>query len=196
MARVLQMKLLGLDPGYTNIGICFLEIDTDFNILQDTIFVKKVDLTNLPPCEPECRLRHSTHIVDRISHMFKRYEPYFEDADLILLEFQCPHSAGCSFENLVYFKYGHKTQLVYPHELHTHYKTRGITYDERKAVTVEIVSPTLALCANFKNMVRKHDVSDATLFIMYYCEKQKSRRAIESQPKIRTDLSRFMYVKK
>jgi hypothetical protein len=189
------MYCVSVDPGYINCGFCCVEIDTNFDIDMDSIYMKKIDLTNLPPCDADCKLPHSCHSVDRIIHFFHIYGSYFDKADIILLEYQCIGSGGTSIENLIYFKYRHKTTLVYPHELHSFYKTRGVGYDVRKDMTVQTVAPYVAHHPKWDTMVRKHDVADAILFVLYYCEMNKKRLEKERPRPVKTviDFSKFSY---
>lgn len=125
----------------------------------------------------ECRLHHSGHLHDRLSHFFQEWSNVFEKADAILIEKQPFHSAGYPFELIMREKsWGSKCIFVPPTKLLSYFGTSKLSYDDRKEANECIARDWLimkgcsALWAQLTTLHRRHDCADAILLIIYHLE--------------------------
>lgn len=156
-----------------------------------------VDLNNMV-CGADCKLCHSSHAVDKCSHLFQLYANYFEQADRILIEKQ-PLLVGSMLhvEALLYNRWRDKAELVCPKTLHRHFKLVEGDYEARKAMVDKIASPYLNHLPGYDQLRRKHDVGDAYLMCRWHADLRKAdaEKACKVE-KIAIDLARFKYVKR
>lgn len=159
-----MVRVLAVDPAFTNLGLVLAESDASGFRVSDAL---RVDLGSLQ-CEATCELPHSGHVVDRVMHFESLYSHLFEGTDVIVAEQQPPGGGGECVGALLYYRWRSKTVLVSPATLHKHFGLRGHDYGGRKRLSVELATPHLSGCPAFVSTVRRHDMADACLLALYY----------------------------
>ena len=186
-------KICALDPAIMNLGICQVEVDDASWDIIDVGLATVVDLTN-PRCGLECKLQHSSHIVDRVLHFLQNYGHVFVESDIILAEQQPPGSGGESVGALLYSMWRSKMQLVHPGTIQKHFGLPKGDYDLKKQRAVEIVEEHLRGKSRYDNHVRQHDMADAFLLIMHHVAKEKQKVLKKARaPKPAVDFSQFRF---
>lgn len=213
------MFYIGIDIGYTNLAIVLIETDECLKII-DVPTIRRIDIAHcthdrVPLCD--CKLHHSNHVVDKISHVFQEYSDIFEKADVIVVERQ-PPCGMTHIESLLLFKFREKTVLVSPNSVHKYFRMSS-DYDERKKQVVsmgrefvmesgdrrgEPIDPCRLLL--YRN--RLHDIFDALLIVRYHLLREKQRlfkerteeerriRRLENKCRPLQDLESFRYIRK
>ena len=182
------MLLVSIDVGILNLGFAAVEIsesDSDFKDEAEEVHMLKlalVDLTELDEeCDASCTIPHTKHIVDRVQHFVAKYAKWLDAADTILVERQ-PIQGLTAVEALLVHTYRDKVHLVHPICVHRHFCFGDADYDARKALSTTNARSLLKkwttstgrqknnsnILAYFSACSRKHDMSDALLFIEYY----------------------------
>ena len=90
----------------------------------------------------------------------------FENADIIILERQPPIGIT-NVQDLLFKLYRNKVKLISPNSIHKYFNLSK-NYSNRKEQSEQISNSYLLNFNNFKNNIRKHDISDALLMIIYY----------------------------
>jgi hypothetical protein len=168
------MKILSIDIGIIHFSFVGCVVDTTYKLFISNIYVcKLINITELPTeCnDPKCDLYHDKLICDYMSHLFKKYGKYFEEADLILVERQ-PLTGITSVQDIILFKYRHKCKLICPNTFHNYYQIGDFNREQRKEFFVKYATPYLSKFKSFCFNIRKHDMADA-FCIMYYFLKIK-----------------------
>lgn len=149
------MKILAIDIGYHNIGICYAECKPDVKVE----IIKKVSL------EDYKFATDSNELVDLVPAFCEDHAFLFDAADVVLIERQPPHGLK-AIEVLMHFMHKSKVVLVSPNSLHTHFGMGHLNYEQRKERVEKIASHYI------KHLEcpweRKHDIADAVCMVVYY----------------------------
>jgi len=201
------MKILSIDVGIINLGYVFAEIhsvyikyrnlslktkynqENDFNI--NVIECNKVDITNIRHSsvkQCDCKLHHDRCIPDYIDHFIQEHIHLFESADMILIERQPPVGIT-NVQDLLFKLFRNKVLLISPNSVHKYFKLSK-DYDIRKIESEDIAKKYLSNFTNFNNNIRKHDISDAMLMIIYYYKLNKIKNEIKNDL---IDFEQFRY---
>ena len=150
------MKILAIDVGYHNIGVCFADCSSGFVNVE---LIKKVSL------EEYKFAVDSSELVDLVPAFCEAHEILFDTADVVLVERQPPKGLK-AIEVLLHFMYKSKVVLVSPTSLHTHFGMAHLNYDQRKERVEKIASHYVKdLPCPWE---RKHDIADAVCMVVYY----------------------------
>ncbi len=148
------MKLLGVDIGYTNMGLVMATCDgPQINI----DYIKKIDLG-------EYKYKGKSNDTAVIISLFiEDYAFLFKEADVILIERQ-PPAGMTNIESLLHYIFMDKVVLISPHSVHRHFGMRHLDYEQRKERSVAIASKYI------KDIPyeRQHDIADALCMIIHY----------------------------
>lgn len=184
---------MGIDVGYSSLGLVCVETCENYEEIY-VEYVEKIDLRDIP-CTESCILKHSSDVVDRISHFIQHYQVRFDKADLILVERQPPGGLK-DVQALLFSHFRHKCSLVSPNTMHRHFNLPMGEYEKRKEMTVELARPHMNHLHNFNKLRRQHDVADA--FCMVLMTIQQRSKAVQKHRPLSTqaiDLNRFRFVK-
>ena len=150
------MKILAIDVGYHNIGVCFADCSSSVVKVE---MIKKVSLEDFKFSTD------SNELVDLVPAFCEAHEILFETADVVLVERQPPQGLK-AIEALIHYMYKPKVVLVSPNSLHAHFGIAHLNYDERKVRVEKIASHYI------KHLEcpweRKHDIADAVCMVVYY----------------------------
>jgi len=175
------MKILSIDVGIVNLGYVFAEIqpiqvkrkiksytqDNIFNI--NVIECNRIDITNIKHSNVkwcDCKLHHDRCIPDYLDHFIQEHIYLFELSDMILIERQPPIGIT-NVQDLLFKLFRNKVLLISPNSVHKYFELSK-DYDIRKIESENIAKKYLSDFTNFNNNIRKHDISDAMLMIIYY----------------------------
>ena len=182
-------RIIGIDVGYTNMGLVSVNIDDDFNI--EPIFVKRINLKNVRcPCTD---IPHTNEVGDLVAHFVHVYRELFDDADTILMERQ-PPGGLTNVEALLFYIFRQKIILISPNSLQKHFRINFYSYDRRKVEIEKMATPHLEIFDNFSNQVRKHDMADALCLIIYYIDDDKKKHLLKKNKKdSKNNFQEFLY---
>jgi hypothetical protein len=174
------MKVLSIDIGITNLGYVYGEYTFDpkvnklnLNPLKNNLIkilsCDRVDITNVkhsrvPFCE--CKLHHDYCIPDYLDHFIQEQQEMFENADKIIIERQPPVGIT-NVQDLLFTKFRSKVLLISPNTIHKYFNMSK-EYSTRKNESESIAAYYLKNMKRYLNNVRKHDISDALLMLVYY----------------------------
>jgi hypothetical protein len=113
-----------------------------------------------------CKLHHDNCIPDYLDH-FIQETPYFEECDVLILERQPPMGIT-NVQDLLFKQFRDKVLLVNPGSVHKYFNLPQNAYEQRKEKSEKISFEYLSDFSKFTNNIRKHDISDALLMILYY----------------------------
>lgn len=178
------MKVLCIDPGIINLALVYLQYSTKskHTILEE---FHLVDITRLCPLKvvrfkerQTCPLKyHSKSMSDQMDHVFHRYRDIFESSDMIIIERQ-PPTGLVVIEQLIYREYRSKSYLVSPNSMHKFFDWSKC-YATRKEESEAYIRDNLFMSHEQKcqldKMPRRHDVTDAICFGLYWLEETYGR---------------------
>jgi hypothetical protein len=175
-------SILSIDVGITHLGMAVIYTDEAYNLLEIP-WVEMVDITKYTHDndlkDKICTLQHTSCFADWLYHLFHEYETLFTQCDFILVERQPPQGL-VAIEQIIYFQWRHKTYLVHPRSMHSHFNLGSLYitpnengYEQRKISTVEIAKnickwSTRAI-SELDKLTRKHDIADAICLATYWC---------------------------
>jgi hypothetical protein len=187
------LKVLSIDIGIINLGYVFAEID------QGTIKVLECNRVNITIMRHQtvawcdCRLHHDYCIPDYLDHFIQEQSHLFEQANLILIERQPPVGIT-NVQDLIFSRYRNKVKLISPNTIHRHFKMTRNDYDLRKIESETITRDYLENFVNFTDNVRRHDISDAMLMIIYHSQNLVSQNVFsKSLQKSKKDFEQFRF---
>jgi len=200
------LKVLSIDIGIINLGYvyCIYDLDNEINSIKldfiktkndfiETIKCDRVDITNIkhnrvPFCQ--CKLHHDYCIPDYVEHFIQENEEMFLDSDYIIIERQ-PPTGITNVQDLFFSKFRNKVQLISPNKIHKYFNMSK-EYSIRKKESETISEYYLSKFKKFTNNLRKHDISDAMLMLIYfYSIKLKEINKNKSNKKICLDFEQF-----
>lgn len=148
------MKILGVDIGYTNMGLVLATCDGP---KIDIDYVKKVDLADYK------YLGKTNDTAVLMTSFVNEYDFIFKEADVVLIERQPPNGMT-NIECLLHYIYMDKVVLISPQSVHRHFGMAHLDYDQRKERSVSIASKYI------KDIPyeRQHDIADALCMIIHY----------------------------
>lgn len=163
----MTMRIISIDIGILNLGIVFA------TLCADRIHVSRAERHDITRHIHrrvhglECKLHHTLHPVDYVSHLVQEYDDEFRQADTILLERQPPQGLK-DVEALLYHYFRDKAVLIDPRSMHRHFGIGKLSYDQRKERNEHLASFWLDGQVGWDNQERKHDMADALCMILYY----------------------------
>ena len=192
-------KILGIDIGILNLGYVYSTLRIDSSELLVTE-CDRVDITifkhsKVPFCD--CKLHHDYCIPDYIDHFIQEHLEVFEESDLILIERQPPVGIT-NVQDLIFSRYRNKVLLVSPNVIHKYFKMSK-DYSKRKEESQGIAEVYLNNFAKYNNNIRKHDISDALLLIIWYSKKlilENYKEMKNKSIKTPVDLEQFRFLAK
>lgn len=148
------MKLLGVDIGYTNMGLVMATCEGPHITID---YIKKVDLGEYKYIGKT----NDTAVI--ISLFLKDYDHLFKEVDKVLIERQ-PPAGLTNIESLLHYIYMDKVVLISPLSVHRHFGMSHLDYDQRKERSISIASK------HIDNIPyeRQHDIADALCMIIHY----------------------------
>ena len=182
------MKILSIDIGIINLGYVFAEVEIitsfsgskyknlklneNYKSITNSVNVidcNRIDITNVKHntvkiCD--CLLHHERCIPDYLDHFIQEKQNLFDTADIILIERQPPVGIT-NVQDLLFTKFRSKVLLISPNSVHKYFKLSS-EYLVRKIESEKISEIYLSNFTNFSNNIRKHDISDALLMIIFY----------------------------
>jgi len=185
------LKVLSIDIGITNLGYVYSKIqltppelskykanflNQDYNLNKENIKkdiqiidCNRVDITTtrhnrVKFCD--CKLYHDNCIPDYLDH-FIQETIYFEECDVLVIERQPPVGIT-NVQDLLFTKFREKVLLISPGSVHKYFNLPSCAYELRKEKSEKIAEEYLFNFRKFTNNIRKHDISDAMLMILYY----------------------------
>jgi hypothetical protein len=196
------LKVLSIDIGITNLGFVYAEINLDLhekssrykakllneNYLLNEEVIKKgikiidcnrVDITSVQHKRVsycDCKLHHDRCIPDYLDH-FVQETVYFEECDVLIVERQPPVGIT-NVQDLLFKQFRDKVLLISPGSVHKYFGLNSV-YTERKEKSEKISELYLSQFSKFTKNIRKHDISDALLMVIYYY-KTRMEKVIEN----------------
>jgi len=176
------LKVLSIDIGITNLGYVYsiFDLDNEINSIKinfmktnndfiEIVKCDRVDITNvkhhrIPFCE--CKLHHDYCIPDYVEHFIQEHQEMFSESDVIIIERQ-PPTGITNVQDLIFSKFRDKVQLISPNKIHKYFNMSK-DYSIRKKESETISEYYLSRFKKFTNNVRKHDISDAMLMLIYF----------------------------
>ena len=183
------MKILAIDVGIINLGYVYAELvieepadgskyknlllnsfynEERFNNKCKVIDCNRVDITKIkhrkvPFCV--CKLHHERCVPDYLDHFIQEL-PHFNECDILIIERQPPMGI-MNVQDLLFKLFRDKVLLISPNSMHKYFKLSS-DYNERKKQSEKLSLDYLIDFENFNKQIRRHDISDAMLMIIYY----------------------------
>jgi len=209
------MYILSIDIGILNLGYVYSKLRIEGNIHGnipgnklkkeyydvnnitgiEIISCDRIDITNFKHSKVkfcDCLLHHDYCIPDYLDHFIQEYSEMFDQADLILIERQPPVGIT-NVQDLLFSRFRNKVELVSPNRIH---KFFGMSKDyfERKNESERIAEKYLNNFNKYNNNIRKHDISDAMLMIIWYYS--TNIKTIPTNQVSTTDFEQFRFLTK
>jgi hypothetical protein len=167
-----QKTVLGIDIGVRHLAFTLCTADSEYNLI-DIVGLDMVDITTFPHHDKKnCTLHHQKTFSDWLEHVFEYYKIVFDSVDQILIERQ-PIFGLVVVEQLLFYKYRHKTILVSPNSMHKHFHIGHFDYDQRKVEVEKICVRYLRLQPvkkEYNKFERKHDMADAFCIAKFWLD--------------------------
>ncbi len=181
------MLILSMDVGLVNMGIVVARVDNDQ--IEEIVDCKQIDIRRtIDFCD--CELSHDKCMADYLAHLFRDY-PFFEKADLILIERQ-PPQGFVSIQEITNFRFRKKVKMISPNSMHKFFNIGHMNYERRKQFTIEYARKWLNSFDDFQNE-RNHDISDAFCMLQFHLLNSKEINYNYEQDNIK-NFSEFIYV--
>ena len=182
-----MVLVLSIDIGINNLGYVYAElsIPTDFSgsryknlinnsnySINETIKIiecNRIDITKMKHhivsmCN--CKLLHERCVPDYLDHFIQEHQEMFDNADIVILERQPPVGIT-NVQDLLFKTFRSKIKMISPNTINKYFKMSS-DYDTRKIESEKIANDYLYENKDYLNNIRKHDISDALLMILYY----------------------------
>ena len=183
------MKVLSIDVGIINLGYVYAELTIEEpsvsskykNLLLNSVYnedifnknckiidCNRIDITKIkhrkvPFCV--CKLHHDRCVPDYLDHFIQEI-PHFEECDLLIIERQPPMGI-MNVQDLLFKLFRDKVMLISPNSMHKFFNLNS-DYNERKIQSEKLSLNFLSNFENFNKQIRRHDISDAMLMLIYY----------------------------
>ena len=182
-------KIVSLDIGLFHMGYTQSEC-LNFSLRR----ILKCELINIKKLVYGCNcgLDHSLCISNYMEHFFKSYGSDLDEARYILVE-QQPPMGFISIQELIRYKYGRKVVVISPRSMHKHYNIGDLNYEDRKKFTTEYSKNYLQAFPNFKTLIRKHDMADSFMLLMYFLVKKSVTLEKKGSNKFHKNITDFAY---
>jgi hypothetical protein len=172
-------KVLVVDIGIKNLGLCLAVIDENFLIKEivDFNLINIALYTHNNCIAEECKLYHTKTCHDWLEHIFIEH-PCFEEADIILIERQPIVGGIVVVEQIIFGKYRHKSHLISPNNVHKFLNIKHLDYDGRKQFSVNFGMKYLSFeqQVELKSYERMHDITDAIEILVYWTNKNHKEK--------------------
>jgi len=179
------MIVLSIDVGLIHFGLSLSEVRDDGTLLE-VFWVDLIDITTYTHRNKKeiCDMYHTKTISDWVDHMLHENLPFFEKADVILIERQPPMGL-VAVEQLIFSKYRNKTHLVSPRNVHSYFNLTQFDYDQRKIYSEKIAFSYIPeyLYDHLLTFDRFHDVADSICILIYWCNKKKKAYEVSERRK-------------
>jgi hypothetical protein len=183
------MFVLSIDVGLIHLGLSFADVNDDGTLLE-IFWVDLIDITTythrksgkISRESQECPLYHTRTISDWVDHFIHENKPFFEEADVILVERQPPNGLT-AVEQLIFSKFRAKTHLISPRNVHSYFNLTSFDYDQRKVYSEKIASRHIPdyLADQMTMYDRFHDIADSVCILIYWCNKRKKAHDIDER---------------
>jgi len=188
------MKILSIDIGIINLGYVYVDLDPSDLEMVNVLSCNRTNITNIrhkrvPFCE--CKLHHEYCIPDYLDHFIQENEEIFTESDIILIERQPPVGIT-NVQDLIFVKFRPKIFFINPSSVHKHF-CMSKEYSKRKEQSESICKKYLENSLNFTNNIRKHDISDAMLMVLYYHKIKNDEFKKNNHPKVLVDFEMFRF---
>jgi hypothetical protein len=188
------MKILSIDIGIINLGYVYVDLDPSDLEMVNVLSCNRTNITNIrhkrvPFCE--CKLHHEYCIPDYLDHFIQENEDIFTESDIILIERQPPVGIT-NVQDLIFVKFRSKIFFINPSSVHKHF-CMSKEYSKRKEQSESICKKYLENSLNFTNNIRKHDISDAMLMVLYYHKIKNDEFKKNNHPKVLVDFEMFRF---
>ena len=183
------MKILAIDVGIINLGYVYAELvieepadgskyknlllnsfydEERFNNKCKVIDCNRIDITKIKHRKVSfcvCKLHHERCVPDYLDHFIQEL-PHFNECDILIIERQPPMGI-MNVQDLLFKLFRDKVLLISPNSMHKYFKLSS-DYNERKKQSEQLSLTHLTDFENFNKQIRRHDISDAMLMIIYY----------------------------
>lgn len=177
------MIVLSIDVGIIHFGMSLADVNDD-GTLVEVFWVDLIDITKFTHRNKEivCSLYHTKTISDWVDHLIQENKPFFDKADVILIERQPPLGL-VSIEQLIFSKFRSKTHLISPRNVHSYFNISGFDYDQRKIYSERIAFPHIPenLVEQIGYYDRFHDIADSICILLYWCNKKRKAYEISER---------------
>ena len=164
------MIIVSVDVGYVNLGLTRCELDSEYKphfTHAMRIDIRRILHTRIPASE--CTIPHTCETCDRVAHFIQEYEPFFNEADHVLIERQ-PLTGLKDVEALIMSRYRSKVTLVSPNKMHKFFGIGRFDYDKRKEKTEEIAHEHLGHLESYTFNTRCHDMADSACMTLFFAD--------------------------
>lgn len=164
-----MQTVLSIDIGIVNLGYTLVEIENrELRVIEcNRVDITRVQHNRVARCN--CNLYHENCIPDYLDHFIQENQEIFDRADQILIERQPPVGIT-NVQDLIFTRFRNKVKLVSPNSVHKHFKMTRNDYETRKQESLTITQEYLKDFYNFQTNIRKHDICDSLLLVLYYLE--------------------------
>jgi hypothetical protein len=167
------MLIAAIDVGMVNLGFILAIVSDETYEIEQICLAQRIDLTvfcHERVSRKECKLHHSNDACDRVQHFIQEYQPYLQEADVVLIERQ-PITGLIHIEQLLFQAFRDKAILCSPTKMHTVLGMTRCDYDKRKEESIALAAPYLQdLEAWTEYADRRHDISDAMCLILFWTQ--------------------------
>lgn len=164
----MKYSVVSIDIGIVSLGLVACNLEQSYSIKEVT-HCKLVNLTNI--CNKKyCKLYHTNTITDRMMHFFQEYSDLLNNANLILIERQIPTSGLCAIQEIIFYTYRHKSILMSPTSMHSHFNIGWLNYEQRKKATINLARNFLNSHSDFILNEKKDDLADAFCYIKFWSD--------------------------
>ena len=171
------MKKLAIDIGIVHLALVYAEVSDNIEYI---ISCSLINLTDYAECsDVTCTIKHNKRIATYMRHLFKEYT-IFQESDKIIIEQQPPLGITC-VEQIICYEFPDKTELISPNSMHCYFGIGHLEYEQRKIMTIKIAEEYLENFDNYKNAIRKHDLSDAVCILIYYLSSMRTKMLESAQ---------------
>jgi hypothetical protein len=175
-----SIKFCSIDIGLKNLGIVWGLCDLDYKNIKFTTF----ELINLNEIKVEKKsgIQKYNHISDKLKTYFEKNIYLFNGCDIIFVEYQ-PLTGLRIIQEYIVQKFDEKVIFIHPQHVHEFFVIREYEYNDRKILLNNFVKylgdSTSIIDINFyrkwKNLERKHDISDAICQVYYYLYQKNTK---------------------
>lgn len=165
-------KIASIDVGISNFGFVLSDIkNKKINITH----CDHVNLKNFMCKDPYCIYNtqvFSNTVSHYMYHFFIIHEKELDQCSKILVEKQPPTGIS-SVEQLIQYRYPSKVEFIYPNSVHSFYKISRLSREKKKEFSQSIARKYMLRNRIYRRLNRKHDISDAIMFIAYWTQRKQ-----------------------
>jgi hypothetical protein len=159
MHLFIKMIICSCDVGYRNLAFVFVYVNELFDFASIRVIgIAKIDL-----------FEFKGELSEKLETVCDEYVKCY-DYDVVLIERQ-PIMGLTDVQHLV-FHILKRAIFVSPCSVHKYFNIRHLTYEQRKTWMVDNANEYLHQFTEYDDLVRKHDIADAMMMIVFYVKKQ------------------------